>query len=452
MATNVLLPQWGMNMEDGLLVKWLVAEGDTVEAGQPLVEIETAKINSELEAPVSGVVAHIMSEEGTTVDVGTIVVVIGEPGESVPRPSTAKPERPSRARRRAQAPTDGGARAAAQVTPVARRLARQNEVSLDLVQGTGPGGRITEGDVRQAMETRASREAAGRVQVVPAARKLASEHGVNLAQVHGTGPGGRVLVADVEEALQARAEPAAQPAGAVSEVITLTGLRKTIADRMMQSVQSMAQVTLTTEADVTESVRLVADLVSEWRPHRLRPLDQDLVVKATAAALAEHPRLNATLVGNELRLMEDVNVGVAMAVPDGLMVPVIRDANEKDLLSLAKEMRDLANKARKGDLSVDDVTGATFTITSLASLEIDAFTPIIDPPQVAILGVGRIVEKPAIHDGKVVARSMMFLSLAFDHRALDGVPAGEFLRAVKGKLEEPSWMKAVSEVPATSRA
>jgi pyruvate dehydrogenase E2 component (dihydrolipoamide acetyltransferase) len=452
MATNVLLPQWGMNMEDGLLVKWLVAEGDAIEAGEPLVEIETAKINSELEAPVSGVVAHIMSDEGTTVDVGAIVVVIGEPGESVPRPSTAKPERPSRARRTARAATDGAARETAQVTPVARRLARQNDVSLDQVRGTGPSGRITEGDVRRTIEESAARGAAGSVQVVPAARKLAREIGVDLAQVQGTGPGGRVLVADVERATQAQPQPIVQPDGAVSEVIALTGLRKIIADRMMQSVQSMAQVTLTTEADVTESVRLMADLVSEWRPHRLRPVDQDLVVKATAAALAQHSRLNATMAGNELRLMEDVNLGVAMAVPDGLMVPVIRDANEKDLLTLAKETRELANRARKGALTVDDVTGATFTISSLASLDIDAFTPIVDPPQVAILGVGRIVEKPAIHDGKIAARSMMFLSLEFDHRALDGVPAGEFLRDVKGRLEDPAWMKAASEAPATSGA
>ena len=433
-------------MEDGLLVKWLVKEGDTVEAGQPLVEVETAKINSELETPVSGVVAHIMSEEGATVDVGTIVAVIAEPDESVPRPSTDKPRRPSTARRgaRTKATASGGS---AQVTPVARRLAQQNKVSLDEVHGSGPNGRITEDDVRQAIAARVSLATDGAVQVVPAARRLAKEHGVDLAQVRGTGPSGRVLVADVEGVSAAPSTPMPPPNGAVAEVITLSGLRKTIADRMLQSIQSMAQVTLTTEADVTDSVALVAELVSEWRPHRIRPLDQDLVVRATAAALADHPRLNAMLVGNELRIMGEVNVGVAMAVPDGLMVPVLRTADKKDLLALAQEMRGLANSARKGGLSVDDVTGATFTISSLASLDIDAFTPIIDPPQVSILGVGRIVQKPAVHDGKVVVRSMMFLSLAFDHRALDGVPAGEFLRAVKGNLEDPAWMRSPSEAP-----
>ena len=440
MATNVLLPQWGMNMEDGLLVKWLVKEGDSVEAGQPLVEIETAKINSELESPVAGIVAHITAQEGATVDVGVIVAVIGEPGESVPRPSQTTPERRSRVRR---APGARGRAGAGQVTPVARRLATQNDVDLDQVSGTGPNGRVVEDDVRRAIAARETGAGARRVQVVPAARKLAKERGVGLAQVRGTGPGGRILVADVERALQAG--PVAQTVGAVSEVVALTGLRKTIADRMLQSVQSMAQVTLTTEADVTESVRLMSELVSHWRPSRIRPLAQDLVVKATAAALADHPRLNANLVGDEIRLLEEINVGVAMAVPEGLMVPVVRKADKRDLLTLAKEMRELTKKAREGRLSLDDVTGASFTVTSLAALEIDAFTPIIDPPQVAILGVGRIVEKPAVHDGQVAVRSMMHLSLAFDHRALDGAPAGELLRAIKGRLEDPAWMSRESE-------
>ena len=438
MATNVLLPQWGMNMEDGLLVSWLVNEGDTVEAGQPLVEVETAKIDSELEAPVSGVVAHIMAPEGATVDVGTIVAVIAEPGEDAPRPTTTSPKRTPSTKRRAAGATTATPGTTAQVTPVARRLARQSDIDLGRVQGTGPNGRITEEDVRKAIEARQDGVAGPAVQVVPRARMLAKEHCIDLGQVRGSGPNGRVLVADVEAAV------AAQTPGPVGEVIPLKGLRRTIAERMMQSVQSMAQVTLTTEADVTEAVRLREALVSQWRAHRVRPLDLDLIVKATAAALKEHPRLNATLVNDEIRLLQEVNVGVAMAVPDGLMVPVVKLASEKDLLSIATEMRGLVDRSRKGELAVDDVMGAGFTITSLASYDIDAFTPIIDPPQVAILGVGRIVEKPAAHQGEVALRSMMYLSLAFDHRALDGVPAGEFLRTLKTKLEDPTWMTATS--------
>ena len=432
MATNVLLPQWGMNMEDGLLVKWLVKEGDTVEADQPLVEIETAKIESELESPVSGVVAHIMAQEGATVDVGTIVAVIAEPGESVPRPETAKPERSGGAGRptRRRGPVAAG-KPSGQVTPVARRLARQHDIDLAGVQGTGPSGRITEEDVRQAVEAREAGPSP-RVQVVPRARHLADQNSIDLGQVRGTGPNGRITMADVEREIAALAS--------VAQVLPLKGLRKTIADKMIQSVQSTAQVTLTTEVDVTEAVRLREGLLSEWRAHRIRPLDLDLIVKATAAALKEHPRLNATLVNDQVRLLKEVNVGVAMAVPDGLMVPVIRGADEKDMLSIAKEIRALADRSRKGALSVDDMMDATFTVTSLASYGIDAFTPIIDPPQVAILGLGRIVERPAVFEGEVAVRSMMFLSLTFDHRALDGVPAGEFLQTLTGKLEAPGWM------------
>ena len=434
MATNVLLPQWGMNMEDGLLVGWLVKEGDTVEAGQPLVEVETAKIQSELETPVSGVVAHIMAAAGSTVDVGAIVAVIGEPGEDVPRPSTAKPQRPARRGRAAAGPrsSDGAGRpATAQVTPVARRLARQHGVELDRVQGTGPGARITEEDVRLAIE---AQQTGGRTaaQVVPRAR----QQGVDLTRVQGTGPDGRILVADVERAA------AAQPAGPATGVLPLEGMRKIIADRMMESVRSSAQVTLTTEVDMTEAVRLREGLVAQWRPHRLRPLDLDLIVRAVGATLPRHGRLNATLANDEIRLLQDVNVGVAMAVPDGLMVPVIREADRKDLLATAQEVRALGEGSRKGSLAVDDVMGATFTVTSLASYDVDAFTPIIDPPQVAILGVGRIAERAAVHQGELAVRSMMFLSLTFDHRALDGVPAGEFLQDLKGKLEEPAWMVA----------
>ncbi|MCH8827585.1 MAG: 2-oxo acid dehydrogenase subunit E2 [Chloroflexi bacterium] len=438
MATEVLLPQWGMNMEDGLMVKWLVQEGDTVQAGQPLVEVETAKINSELESPVTGIVAHIMAREGATVDVGTLVAVIAEPGETVPRPSIMRPAPPLIAPRRSASPVASSSTPGnKQVTPVARRLAANNNLGLDSVEGTGPNGRITEDDVRRAIEERNKPRLA--VQVVPGARLLARQHGIDLNDLEGSGPNGRILVVDVEGVI-------AEGSNALPtrEVIPLRGLRKTIADRMLQSSRGMAQVTLTTEADVTEMVRLREALVSEWRSDRIRPLDLDIIVKAVADTLAEHPRLNATLVKDEVRILQDVNVGLAMAVPNGLLVPVIRNADAKGLQDIAVEIRALAERSRMNELSVDDMIGAGFTITSLSNYDVDAFTPIIDPPQVAILGVGRVREKPAVHRGEIAIRSMMFLSLAFDHRALDGVPAGEFLQAVSRRLEDTSWLAAPS--------
>ena len=433
MATNVLLPQWGMNMEDGTLTRWLVSEGEEIAEGQPLVEVETAKINSELESPASGVVYHIMAAEGSLVKVGELVAVIGAPGENPPRPEPGAPaSSPSGARRRRRQrdarPTGGAAR---QVTPVARRLARDNGIDLDAVNGTGPRGRITEQDVRDAIQARQSR---ARVQVVPRARMLARQNDIDIAEVDGSGPNGRITVVDVERAI---AERDAVPARAEGEVVPLTGLRKIIADRMTMSVSTMAQVTLSTEADVTELLRLRESLVGEWRQHRIRPLDMDIIIAAVAGALKAHPRLNSHLVDGNVILLNEVNIGVAVAVPDGLVVPVLRDADSLDLLGMARQIRALADKARKNALGVDDVTGAGFTVTALSNYDIDVFTPIIDPPQVAILGLGRAVEKPVVVDGEIVVRSMMHLSVTFDHRALDGVPVAEFIRTLKGRLESP---------------
>lgn len=392
MATEVVLPQWGMNMQEGTIVAWLKEEGDPIQQGEPFAEVETEKINTVFEAPVSGVIAHRMVAQGETVPVGTLLVIIAQPGEVVPRPGSAR--RPGAAAPIVQA-TSG-----AQATP---------PTPPTLSQDSRP------------------------IQVVPAARRLAQEHGIDLSTVRGTGPGARILETDVRQSIAAAAQPSGQ-------VVSLTGMRKTIADRMLQSAQNTAQVTLHTEADVTALVQFRQELVGQWRAHRLRPLDLDLIVKATARALSEHPQLNATLVGDQLQVLDDVNIGLATATPRGLMVPVVRQASRKSVLKIAQELRELAERARSDTLSQDDVTGGSFTITSLASYGIDAFTPLINPPQVAILGVGRVLEKPAVVDKVVTIRPMMSLSLTFDHRALDGAPAAEFLQTVCRHLREPRWM------------
>ena len=437
MATNVLLPQWGMNMEDGTLTRWLVNEGDEIAEGQPLVEVETAKINSELESPATGVVSHIMAAEGSLVKVGALVAVIGEPGEDPPRPdpAAASPAGARRRRRQRDARPTGGA--APQVTPVARRLARDNGLDLVQVTGTGPRGRITEQDVRDAIEARQSRP---QVQVVPRARMLARQESIDLADLTGSGPAGRVVVVDVERAIAER-DAGAALSDAVGEVAPLTGLRKIIADRMTLSVSTMAQVTLTTEVDVTELLSLRESLVAEWRPHRMRPLDLDLIIAAVAGALKAHPRLNAHLVDGNVLLLKEVNLGLAMAVPDGLVVPVLRGADSLDLLGMARQMRELADKTRKNALGVDDVTGAGFTVTALSNYDIDVFTPIIDPPQVAILGLGRAIAEA----GRRGRRDRRAVDDAPERHLrpsrLDGVPVAEFMRTLKGRLESPGELR-----------
>jgi len=445
MATNVMLPQWGMNMEDGTLLKWLVKEGDEVSKGQPLVEIETAKINSELESPVEGVVAHLMSEEGTVVKVGALVAVIGAPGEDPPRPELVT-QRTSRGSRTRSAGSGGKNRGnKVQATPIARRLARDNSIDINRVTGTGTNGRITEDDVRAAMVNQSvgPSPVADR-QIVPRARKLAQDNSIDLANVNGTGPNGRVMVTDVEGAIRAK-NPATAFGDAVSESEKLSGLRKVISDRMSLSVRSMAQVTLTSEIDATELVGLKERLVSLWRPHKIRPMDQDVIVAAVGDALKQHPRLNSFLEDDTVMLLRDVNVGVAMAVPDGLVVPVVNSVDQVSLLEIGKRLRELASSARDNSLDIDDVSNGGFTVTSLSNYDIDVFTPIINPPQVAIMGIGRITQKPVVIDDKIVVRHTMHASITFDHRALDGVPVAEFIRTVKSNIESAEWLSTRAE-------
>ncbi len=446
MAREIVLPQWGMEMQDATIVKWLKQEGDPVREGEPLVEVETAKIETEMESTASGVVAHILVPEGATVPIRTVLAIVAAPGEQVARPSGAAPSvTPAPATSHATPPPVAAApprptsQGAPQVVPAARRLAQERGIDLSQVQGTGPGGRILLEDVQRAIEARTAAPpppAAVAVQVTPVARRLAQQHGIDLGQVRGTGPRGRILIEDVERVLAAQAPPAAQPA----QVVPIRGIRQTIATRMLQSLQTLAQVTLTTEVDVTDAMQLRDGLARHCQDGGLSPLH--LVIKATARALKEHPRMNAIQQEHELELVREINVGVAVSLQEGLIVPVIRRADAKHLAEIARESRDLANKAREGKASYDEVTGGTFTITNLGSYGIDAFTPIINAPQVGILGVGRVVEKPVVYQGEITKRSMMFLSLTFDHRVIDGAPAAEFLRTVTGHLEDPWWMVA----------
>jgi pyruvate dehydrogenase E2 component (dihydrolipoamide acetyltransferase) len=385
MAHEIVLPQWGMEMQDAVIVRWLKQEGDPIQEGEPLVEIETSKIETEMESTASGVVAHILVPEGATVPIRTVLAIVAAPGEQVPRPAGAGPSGTTAPAVRTAAPA-----APAEVT----------------------------------------------VQVTPAARHLARQHGIDLRTVQGSGPRGRILREDVQSVLAAQAQPAAPPAQAVP----IRGMRQTIATRMLQSVHSMAQVTLTTEVDVTDAMTLRDGLARHWPDSGLSPLH--LVLKATARALKDHPRMNAIQKDQEVELVPEINIGVAVSLQEGLIVPTIRRADAKHLGDIARESRDLANRARDGKASIDEVSGGTFTITNLGAYGIDAFTPIINPPQVGILGIGRVVDKPAVYQGAITKRSMLYLSLTFDHRVIDGAPAAAFLHAITGYLEDPWWMVA----------
>ncbi len=397
MPGNIILPQWGMGMNEGQVVRWLKSVGDPVVKGEPLVEIESTKVSAEVEATADGTLGRIIVEEGKTVPVGTILGLLLESGESpsdlpaeeVPRERASRSSRPSPKLTHKAATTRRG-RVGPVVTPRARRLARELNVDLDTIEsGTGPSGRVTEDDVRAAAEGGTTTSDAG-----------------------------------MES----------------SRTIPLTGIRGVIARRMSESA-SAALVTLNTTGDVTEAVAIQRQLTREWRRSRVRPQYQDLAIAATVKALKDHPLANAHITDKEVQIFDAINLGFALAVPDGLLVPVIRDAESKSPLELALAVRDLVRKSKSNELRVAELSGSTFSLTNLASYDVENFTPLINPPEVGILGVGRLIQQPTVtKSGDIEVRSIGHFSLTFDHRAWDGAPAAEFLQAVVKNLAEPAWM------------
>lgn len=350
---DIFVPEGIGQAEEYVVVTWLKRVGDPVQEGELLLVVQVEKVAYDVPSPISGTLAEILVQQGE----------------------------------------------------VARRDQPLARIAVEEEAPAPPPGE-------------------GEVLASPLAKRLAKEHNIDLRQVKGTGRDGRITERDVLAYLEAR-----QAAG---QTIPFAGMRATIARRMHESLQTMAQVTLHTEADVTALVELREQYAAE---HDVTYTD--FIVRACALALRAHPRLNAVLEEDHIRLLPFVHIGIAVALDDGLVVPVIRDADQKGIFALAAARRELVERARTGRLTAEEMSGGTFTVTNLGPYEIDGFTPIINPPEAAILGVGRIVEKVVVYQGKVAQRSMMTLSLTFDHRVVDGAPAAAFLQAVKRHLEEP---------------
>jgi pyruvate dehydrogenase E2 component (dihydrolipoamide acetyltransferase) len=446
MATEVRLPQFGMGMQEGKVLRWFKGEGDQVREGDPLCELETEKANVEVPAPEGGILSQIVAQVGATIPVFEILGVlaaVGEPApprrsvvegkkDGVPRPAAASS---SLVNIGATVTAQDGSRGI-QVTPLARRVAKEHGIDLTGVKGTGPGGRITDNDVRRLIDERmkasvsATAAAPQNVQIEPRARRLAQEHKIDLTRLAGSGPGGRITEQDVTLFLAGSSS-----LGASEQVIPLTGKRGVIARRMTESLQSSAQLTLTTEANVTVLVR------QRQAPNEAPDLTyNELLVKASALALRKHPRLNSTVVGQEIHVLPEINVGLAVALDDGLVVPVVRNADQKPLAVIASEVRELVERARAGRLMMAEITGGTFTVTNLGGFGITSFTPIINPPEAAILGVGCIVDRLVRRDSDMVWQQMMGLSLTVDHRVVDGAPAAAFLKTLCELLERPELL------------
>ena len=437
MPTEIYLVKVGMTMHEGTVEEWYVADGERVEAGAMLYRLETEKVNLDVDAEASGIVRHLAAE-GDTLEPGDVVGFIYADDETIPdvlpRPQPKRDiavvgEESAPAPAPQAKPAAAGKRVAA--SPAARRLARERGVSLEGVVGSGPGGRIVEGDVPEAPP---APEPPKRIAASPAARKLAAELNVDLATVVGSGPRGRITREDVQAAADTPPAPAQPAAGAATR---MSAMRRTIAERMHSSLRETAQLTMDMEVDVTDLVKLRGNLIDEWADDGVRVTYTDLVLVAAARALIRHPKMNASLAGDSIASFDHAHVGMAVALDEGLIVPVVRDAHSKPLHDIAQESADLAARARAGSLGLDDLTGGTFTVTSLGMYGVDTFTPILNPPQAGILGVGRIYDGTKWQDGTPIRTPMLRLSLTWDHRVLDGAPAAEFLGTVREYLEQP---------------
>ncbi|MBP7690881.1 MAG: 2-oxo acid dehydrogenase subunit E2 [Anaerolineales bacterium] len=438
MAKAVIMPKFGFTQESAQIVRWLKKAGDAVEQGDPIAEVTTDKVNMEVEAPESGILDGLRFQEGDTVPVTEIIAYLRAPNETLA--ASAQPAGAAPAAAVAAAPA-----AATAATPVAAKLAQDLGVDVSQVAGTGPGGRVTRRDVEAAAA--AAGAAGGRPRAVPAARRLARELGVDLAAVPGSGPHGRVQSADVKAAAESAAAsvpaaaPAASPAPAGVKVIPLVGMRRTIATRLQKSFQDAPHIFFDAEIDVTAAEALRAAANARQAKEQPKLSLTVLIAKACAWALGRHPLLNSWLVGDEIRVLDAVNLGVAVALEDGLIVPVVKDVAHKGLAQLAVEIAGLAERARTNRLRPDDVADGTFTISNLGMFGVDRFTAILNPPQVGILAVSRARSQfvPDAH-GQPVARPLMTVTLSADHRVVDGAVAARFLKDLRDGLEQPSLL------------
>lgn len=438
MPVDVILPMLGETMDEATIVQWLYQVGEPVKKGEPLFQVETDKAILDVNAPADGTLIEVRYEKGSKVPALAIVGSVALPGE----PITSRSADASCTSKSGQSPAIAAQTVARHsVSPRARKLAADTGIDTTAIAGTGPGGRIVARDVQKAVEQMAAPPT--RVAATPLARKAAAEAGIELERVTGTGPGGRIMLSDL---------PAPRPAAGDTQVdharpepstksTPLAGVRRIIAERMATSSSSTAAVTLITEADATELARLRALLNEQYATQEISISYTDLLVWIVARALRDLPYMNAKLVGDAIQQLESANIGVAVDTERGLLVPVIRDAGSKSVLELSKVTRELVQRARAGKSGPDELSGGTFTITNLGMYDIDAFTPIINLPECAILGVGRLIPKPVVRDGLICVRTMMTLSLTFDHRLTDGAPAARFLQRIKSLVEQPSLMQ-----------
>jgi len=489
MATEITMPQMGFDMTEGVIANWLKAEGDTVKKGDAIAEIETDKTTIQIEAFSGGVLSKILAPAGAKVPVGNVIGVILAPGESAPSAPAAATPAPAvssvaPAAKSVEAPPEPLAarpinNATVNATPVAHRMADELGIDLSQIKGSGPDGQVNKGDVEAytpATPAAAPAQAAGRILASPNAKKVAQERGVDLRQLKGSGPEGRIVRADVEAAavtrpaqpvkVEAPAQPAAPavsaqpvapavtarpvvaaPVAAAAQPVapvttgsnrrTLTRIRQTIAQRMVQSKTTVPHFYITVAVEMDASLKLREQINEALKPENIKVSVNDLIVRATALALKRFPNLNASFAGDAIELRDHVHIGVAVALPSGLVTVTVRDADAKSLKQIAVEMGGLATRVRDGKSQPGDMGGQTFTISNLGMYGVESFAAIVNPPDAGILAVGAAIPTPVVRDGQVVVRNIMHITLSGDHRVTDGAEGAQFTNEVKRILENP---------------
>ena len=458
MAVEVVLPALGLTVEKGKILKWFKKEGDRVVRGESIYEVEADKVTTEVESPASGVLRKILIPEEIEVPILTVVAVITEEKEELPEKYLAmavqrpekkvEPERP-----RVQEPpvlvTSGPREIKA--PPAARKLAKEGGIDLRAVQGSGPGGTVLVRDVESFLKSGA--QAGPRVLTTPTARKLAEREGISLAAIQGTGASGRVMKADVVDRIEAKAagRPAAPatPSEAkrtlvskyrLGQIIPMNSVRKVIARRMAQSKYTAPHIYFFNDVEMDKLVSLREEVVADFEQNEgVRISVNDFFIKAAALTLSEFPIINAMVAGEKIRIFPEINVGLAVAMEDGLIVPAIPKADQLPLGEIALCRADLVERARRGKLTIQEMERGTFTISSLAQFDIVFFTAILNPPQSGILTLGKMEERPVVKDGQIVVRKIIRQGLSVDHRIVDGAVAAQFLQSLKKKLENPYY-------------
>ncbi|MDT4954679.1 MAG: hypothetical protein QOJ02_2817 [Acidobacteriota bacterium] len=448
MATQVVMPKLSPTMEEGQISRWLKQEGDKVSMGEPLAEIDTDKATMEMQALGNGVLRKILLKEGESVPLGQMIAIIGEPDEDISallKQAEAGSQQTQVAAPEAQPDKTAKSETSAEQKPSA-------ETPAKMASASGNGAQAATG----------SGQTSDRLVVSPLAARMAAEAGINLRSLTGSGPGGRIVKRDIEAAMSAsqQAEASAtqapqrhlravQPGTQPAQAPTVEGaspyrdeptsvMRQTIARRLVTSIGPVPHFFLTTEIEMDRVVEMRRS-VNELDPE-LKFSINDVIIKVAAAALIQHPQVNASFQERAIRYYERADIGVAVAIEDGLITPVVRSADQKSLSQIAGEVRELAERARSRKLLPEEYTGATFSISNLGMLGIDEFTAVINPPEAAILAIGAVTAKPVVRDAQVVVRQMMRVTMSCDHRVIDGATGARFLQTFKRFLENPLLM------------